>query len=148
MTVKDSAIILVIVGFMSLVGNFIGKGNSMLEAFPGMVILILISLAGIVIAKILPGKIPAVAYVVTLGCILTYPGFPGSETINLYMKQVNFVALCTPILAYAGIAIGKDIEVFKKAGWKIIVVACVVFCGTYLGSAIIAQFILKAMGQI
>nr|WP_307897862.1 hypothetical protein [Clostridium botulinum] len=43
---------------------------------------------------------------------------------------------------------GKDLESFKKSGWRIIVVSCVVFIGTYLGSAVIAQLILKSLGQI
>lgn len=148
MTLRDSAFVLAIVGFMSLVGNWVGKGNAMLDALPGMLILIVIALAGIAMAKIIPIKLPAVAYVVTIGCIITYPGFPGSDLINGYMKQVNFVALCTPILAYAGIAIGKDIDVLRKAGWRIAVLACFVFTGTYIASAVIAQFILKAIGQI
>ena len=113
-----------------------------------MVILIVISLAGIVAARVLPGGIPAVAYITTLGCILTYPGFPGSEIVNMYMKKVGFLSLCTPILAYAGISIGKDMDAFKKTGWRIVVLACVIFIGTYLGSAVIAEVILKALGQI
>lgn len=96
----------------------------------------------------MPGRIPAVAYIVTLGCILTYPTMPGSDVINEAVKKVGFLQLCTPILAYAGIAIGKDLDAFAKSGWRIVVVACVVFTGTYIGSAIIAQTILKALGQI
>ena len=32
--------------------------------------------------------------------------------------------------------------------WKMIIVACVVFCGTFFGSAIIAQIMLKLRGTI
>jgi len=56
--------------------------------------------------------------------------------------------LCTPILAYAGVAIGKDLDAFAKTGWRIVVLSCSIFIGTYVGSAVIAQLILKAMGQI
>lgn len=108
----------------------------------------LLAIAGVILAKYLPGRIPAVAYIVTLGCILTYPTMPGSDVINEAVKKVGFLQLCTPILAYAGIAIGKDLDAFAKSGWRIVVVACVVFTGTYIGSAIIAQTILKALGQI
>ena len=111
-------------------------------------VLVGISMAGILLGKYMPGKIPAVAYVVTLGCILTYPGFPGSDVINFYMKKVGFVSLCTLILAYAGVSIGKDMDAFKSTGWRIVILSCVIFAGTYLGSAIIAQIILKAIGQI
>ena len=41
-----------------------------------------------------------------------------------------------------------SLDAFAKSGWRIVVVACVVFTGTYIGSAIIAQTILKALGQI
>lgn len=58
------------------------------------------------------------------------------------------MALCTPILAYAGVSIGKDLDDFAKTGWRIVLVAIVVFVGTYIGSAIIAQAILQYMGQI
>ncbi|WP_302221353.1 DUF340 domain-containing protein [Acidaminococcus timonensis] len=147
-TLPQTALILVITAILSLVANTLSSKFTFMEAVPGMVILILISLAGIVAARIIPGGIPAVAYITTLGCILTFPGFPGSEIISMYMKKVGFLALCTPILAYAGISIGKEMDAFKKTGWRIVVLACVIFVGTYLGSAIIAEVILKALGQI
>ena len=64
------------------------------------------------------------------------------------MKPVGFVSLCTPILAYAGVSIGKDMDAFKHTGWRIVVLSCVIFVGTYIGSAVIAQGILKSLGQI
>ena len=139
MKIKDTLIVLFIVGAMSLVANAIGTKYTIVEAIPGLLFLIFLAIAGVVLAKYLPGRIPAVAYIVTLGCILTYPTMPGSDVINEAVKKVGFLQLCTPILAYAGIA---------KSGWRIVVVACVVFTGTYIGSAIIAQTILKALGQI
>lgn len=148
MKTKNSLLILLLMGALTLIGNFIGAKNGILEAIPGMLILVAIALAGILMSKFIPIKLPAVAYIVTLGCLLTYPGFPGSAYIVSSMAKVNFLALTTPILAYVGLSIGKDMDSFKKTGWRIIVVSCVVFTGTYIGSAIIAQFILKSMGQI
>lgn len=147
-TLPETTLVIIITAFLSLVANALSSNIPFLDAVPGMVILIAISLAGIIAARVLPGGIPAVAYITTLGCILTYPGFPGSEIVNMYMKKVGFLALCTPILAYAGISIGKDMDAFKKTGWRIVVLACVIFIGTYLGSAVIAEVILKALGQI
>lgn len=148
MSIKDSLIVLLIVSFMSIFSNVLGTGAGIVESIPGLLILAGIALAGIALAKVLPGNIPSVAYVVTLGCILTYPAVPCSSFINYWVQKVGFVALCTPILAYAGVAIGKDLDAFAKNGWRIVVLACVVFTGTYIGSAIIAQAILKAIGQI
>ena len=66
-----------------------------------------------------------------------------AEFISTYTAKVNFLALCTPILAYAGIYTGKNLETLKKTGWKFLILALFVMLGTYLGSAIIAQIIFK-----
>jgi len=113
-----------------------------------MAILILISLVGIAMARFLPGGLPAVLYVVTLACIMTYPSFPLATQINAYIAKVNFLSLTTPILAYAGIAIGKDLDAFKQTGWRIVVLACVVFTGTFIASTVIAEVTLRFLGQI
>jgi hypothetical protein len=64
------------------------------------------------------------------------------------VNNVNFLALCTPILAYAGIAIGKDLDQFAKMSWKIAIVAVFVLSGTFIGSCLIAQVMLKVTGRI
>ncbi|WP_251859588.1 LysO family transporter [Clostridium sp. Marseille-Q2269] len=148
MKIKDSFFILILIAVLSLVGNMIGAKHNIIEAIPGMLILVAISIGGIALSKIIPGKVPAVAYIVTLGCLITYPSIPGAEIISKYIAKVDFLALTTPILGYVGISIGKDMDSFKKSGWRIIILSIFVFIGTYLGSALIAQLILKSMGQI
>ena len=83
--------VLIITGVMSLVANTVGTKNDLMQAIPGMGILIAIAFIGMWMGRVLPGKIPGVAYVVTLGCILTYPGFPGSDFINASVKNVGFL---------------------------------------------------------
>ena len=141
MSLASNLLILIITGVLTLVGNFVGFKVSPVEAMPGVLILILLS-------KIIPIKIPSVAYIVTLSTIVTIPGMPMAELISTYTAKVNFLALCTPILAYAGIYTGKNMDTLKKTGWKIFILALFVMLGTYLGSAIIAQIILKMLGQI
>ena len=68
----------------------VGPKHNIIEAIPGMIILIGISIGGIALAKFMPGKIPAVAYIVTLGCILTYPTMPGAAMISQYISKVDF----------------------------------------------------------
>lgn len=140
--------ILVICGIVSLAANVVGTTFGLVESIPGMVILIALAFLGIWLGRVLPRGIPGVAYVVTIACILTYPALPTAAPITEAVKKVGFLQLCTPLLAYAGIAICKDLDVFAKSSWRIMVVSCVVFIGTYIGSAVIAQVILKAIGQI
>ena len=148
MPLTSNLLILIITGILTLVGNFIGFKVSPLEAIPGILILIIIAFIGILLSKIIPIKIPSVAYIVTLATILTIPGMPMAELISNYTAKVNFLALCTPILAYAGIYTGKNLDTLTKTGWKIFILVLFVMLGTYLGSAIFAQIILKMLGQI
>ncbi|MCQ4923429.1 DUF340 domain-containing protein [Tissierella carlieri] len=148
MKLKDSIIILLITAAISVVGNYVGYKVNMIEAIPGVLILVLIAVAGIALAKVIPLKIPSVAYIVTLSTLLTVPGVPGAATISNLVSKVNFLALATPILGYAGIYTGKNLDSLKKTGWRIVVLAIFVMIGTYLGSAIIADTLLRVLGQI
>jgi hypothetical protein len=148
MKLKDFFFILLITAFISIVGNFVGYKVNMIEAIPGALILVAISMAGIILNKIIKVKIPSVVYIVALSTILTIPGVPGSAMTSAYVAKVNFLALATPILGYAGVYTGKNTDSLKKTGWKIIVVGFFVMIGTYLSSAIIAHGVLNMIGQI
>lgn len=148
MKFKDQLLVLAITSVISVIANSIGPKISPLQGIPGVLILGMICVAGLALAKILPGNIPAVAYIVTIGTIVTIPGVPFSNIVSQYTSKVDFTTLCTPILAYAGIYTGSNLEGLKKTGPKIILLAVFVMIGTYIGSAVIAQIILKLMGQI
>ncbi len=148
MSLKKSLIVLLITAAITLVGNLVRPHISPIEALPGALILVAVAFIGVVLAKVVPIKLPAVAYVVTLAVLISVPGFPGSETIVAMTKKVDFLALTTPILAYAGIYTGKNLDTLKKTGWRIIILSLFIITGTYLFSAIIAQIVLSVIGQI
>lgn len=148
MKLKESLIVLLITGIISVFGNMAGYKVSIIEAIPGMLILVFIALIGIVLSEIIPLKIPSVAYIVTLSTILTVPGVPGSAIISELVSKVNFLALATPILGYAGVYTGKNLDSLKKTGWRIVILAIFVMFGTYMASAVIAHVLLKVLGQI
>lgn len=148
MKFKNQVIVLAITAVISVIANYIGPGISPLLGIPGVIILAILCIIGIGISNIMPGNIPAVAYIVTIATIATIPGVPLADKVSYYTSNVDFVTLCTPILAYAGIYTGSNLEKLKKTGPKIVILAIIVMLGTYIGSAIIAQIILKAIGQI
>lgn len=56
-------------------------------------------------------------------------------------------AMATPALAYAGLALTKnEFTIARKSGWKIVVVAICVMFGTYIGSVVIADLVLRITG--
>ncbi len=146
MTNIQMVIFLIIESILSIIVNLI-QGFTMADSLLGMGVLLAIIFVGVVIYKIIPWKgLPAVAYIVTLGCIVTIPDLlPCAEFVTKATSKVSFIGLCTPILAYAGLALGKDIDLLKKQGWRIVVVGLVVFVGTFLGSALIAEMVLRFM---
>lgn len=148
LNILESIVVLVIVSVITLIGNLVGFKNGIIEAIPGMIVLLLLCVAGVATNMYIFKKIPSVLFVITYGVIITMPGFPFSTEINAYVAKVNFLALTTPILAYAGIAIGKDLATFKKSGWRIVVVSIFVMISTYVASAAIAHGVLKFMGDI
>ena len=141
-------LILIIFSFMSAIGNYIGYHYPFQESLYGMFILCAITLLGLIIEHHISYNIPAIIYISIIGLIVALPWSPISSTIIYYTSKVNIVSLTTILLAYAGIAMGKDLGEFKKVGLKGIIVTFFVILGTYMGSALIAQGVLMSTGMI
>lgn len=146
--IQEWFMVLVIVGAITLMGNWVGYDVMPIQAIPGMLVLIGVSLAGLILDKLLPFQVPAIAYISIIAIIVSLPGVPGSEQLVKWTTEVNLLAITTPILAYAGVAIGRSWADFAKLGWKSIIVGMCVLLGTYLGSAVIAEIILRMQGLI
>lgn len=145
----EHAVLLVIVLAIALVGNFIGPDIPISAALPGMLVLYAMTMIGLVVTRYAPFYLPAIAWISLVAIITTLPWFPGSGWIVAQVENVDFLALATPVLAYAGLAITRDeVSTFYGSGWKLFVVAIFVFIGTYVGSAVIAQVVLSLQGAI
>ncbi|RNF39501.1 hypothetical protein [Planococcus salinus] len=140
--------VLLIFGFAALFGNWFGLDVLPWEAIPGMLVLIVVSVAGLALEKALPWNMPAVGYIGILAIVISLPFFPGSEYVVAWTEKISILALATPILAYAGISIGSNWADFRKLGFRSLIVAVAVFLGTFIGSALIAEVILRWQGII
>ncbi|WP_099159610.1 hypothetical protein [Virgibacillus ndiopensis] len=148
-SVQEWVLLFIIIGFIIVIGNWIGYNVMPLDALPGIIVLIAISLAGLIIHRLIPyKKVPSIAYIGILAFVLTIPGVPGSQQLVSWTSEVNLLAIATPILAYAGISIGRSWTDFAKLGWKTVVIGMCVLLGTYLGSAVVAEIILRIQGII
>ena len=138
-----------VIGYKEALGKDIGYAQFIGEAALGYAIMFTIALIGIACAKFLPGKLPMVFWVSVIATLSTVPQVsPWSKEIAYYTGKVDFLALATPILAFAGLSFGKDIDKFKTMSWRIVVVALAVYTGTFICAAIVAQFLLKFEGVI
>lgn len=121
---------------------------SPLANIPGVLILLIISLIGLILAELVPAVHVSI-WITLIGVLLAMPyNTITGPFVAEQVGKIGLLPLATPILAYAGVSIGKDWIEFKKIGWRGIIVAFLVMVGTYVGSAIIAQIILKAQGLI
>lgn len=154
--VTEYVLILTISGVLILIGNMINTITdknpdtfvSVLTGIPGVLILLAIALAGSILGAVIP-KIPTAIWITLIGVLVAMPY--NTVTAPFVVAEVNKIGIlptCTPILAYAGVSIGKDWTEFKRIGWRGIVVALFVMVGTYVGSALIAQAILAVQGII
>ncbi len=140
---------MILVGMMILAGQKIGFGLSVTEALPGIVLIIIIAMLSLIIKDLTPRlQFPAFAWATMIALLLSMPFMPTAKIFLDYTGKVHFLATTTPILAFAGISVGNKIQELKQISWKIVIVAMTVFCGTFFGSAAIAQIILKFQGII
>lgn len=143
LSLAEHAMVLVIICVIGLVGNTVATENTVPQGLIGMAVLYAISMVGLLLTEMIPIKLPSVAWISLVGIIATLPWTPGSEWVIAQAKNVNFLTLATPCLAYAGIAIARrEIELAKSSGWKIFIVAVLVMTGTFVGSAFVAQIFL------
>ena len=146
-TLSDCLFILVLTGVLGLVSNLVGyKGNPIAD-FTGSALLVIIAFAGILIAHV-PGlkKLPVVFWVSILAVVCSVPEIPGTAWIVAQTNHINFLATTTPILAYGGLSLGKDIPAFKRLSWRIVPVALMVASGSFICATVMAEIMLHLEG--
>lgn len=147
LTLSDNLLILILTGILGFVANVVGYKASVPDSMIGSILLVIIAFIGLCIAHI-PGlrKLPAVFWVSIFAVICSIPGIPGTEYILEHTKNFNFLATTTPILAYGGLSLGKDIPAFKRLSWRIVPVAIMVASGSFICATIMAEIMLHVEG--
>lgn len=149
MKILETIFVFILVAIIMAAGNTVGYKIDLISSLEAVAMLVIISIVGLLISK-LPGfnKLPVILWVSVVAAIMSAPIFPYHQEIVAITDQVSLLAVCTPILAYAGLAIGKDLALFKNISWRIIPVSLAVFSGTFIFAAIIAQVTLHWEGVI
>lgn len=142
-------LVMLMVGAMILTGQFISKGISIFTALPGMLIMIAAAMVAMMLKDLFPKSIfPAFGFATIIGLLLSIPGNPISDVFNEQVANINFMAITTPLLAFAGISVGNKIEDLKAMSWKIVVISLIVFTTIFFACASIGHIVLKIQGVI
>ncbi len=142
MSMRDWTVSLLLTSVVTtIIANLIGNDMSVAESIPGVLILSTIAFLGILIGKFIPLKIPAIVYVVLLGLILASPISAVSKPIIDYTAKISFMAPITVVGTMAGI--GLDFKSFRSQSWKMIIIAILVYTGTFLTQAVFAETFIR-----
>lgn len=167
---EERIVVLIMSGLFASVGNWISTmraANTAIssgaakvpavympwDVLPGLAIMFVLVVLGCMIDDILRAytklKLPTILYISLLAILVGIPGF--SPIASYFVAEVNKIGLlplCTPILAFAGISLGKDIDGFRKQGIGIIMVALTTIIGIYVFGVLSSQFFLMLFGQL
>ena len=122
------------------VANMIGY-ESLGNSLPGILVLSAITLGGYFLSYVVPlKKVSAVLWISIIAILISSPISPISDFVIKSVDSLNINAIITPILAYAGVIIGKDWGAFKSVGVKGVIVSIFVIIGTFLISALLGDF--------
>lgn len=121
-----------------------------LAGLPGMLLILIPIILGSLADEFLRAKtklrLPSIMFISLIGIVIGLPGMPFADQYVSLSRTMGLLPLCTPILAYAGISIGKDLGAFKQQGVAIVCIALLAFFGTFVGSAMIAEVIINFTG--
>ncbi|MCJ0277221.1 hypothetical protein J0W63_14490 [Clostridioides difficile] len=142
-------LVMSVIGVIILIGQRISVGTSIVTALPGMVMLILAAMAAMIIKDLFPKSIfPAFGFATIIGLLLSMPYSPTTEVFLTNTNNINFMAITTPLLAFAGISVGNKIEALKEMSWKIVIISLIVFTTIFFACASIAHIVLSIQGKI
>jgi NhaP-type Na+/H+ or K+/H+ antiporter len=130
----------------TIIANLIGNHMALTDSIPGVLIMSTIAFMGIFIGKFIPVKLPAIVYVVLIGFIIASPISPISKMVIDYTSKISFMAPITVVGTLAGI--GLDFKSFKNQSWKMLIIALLVYTGTFVVQAIFAQTFLLMTNAI
>ena len=144
---KDILFILIVTAAYSVIAHVVGSNGEIVAGSIGGLVLVLITVIGVIISW-LPGfrKLPMVFWVSIVAVVDSMPQFPISDWILAQTKNVGFLSITTPILAYGGLCLGKDLAAFKQLSWRIVPVALAVAAGSFLCATALAEIMLHLEG--
>lgn len=141
--VLDWVIVLIISGGFMLIANVIGYEETVMNSLPGIGWLVLFTFLGFLFQRLIPLDLPAVAYISLIAILFAMPASPVSNLVITQVGNINLLATTTPILAYAGVTVGKDWPLFKEIGYRGVIVSLMVIIGTVLMCVIFSEIFFR-----
>ncbi|MYW92977.1 DUF3100 domain-containing protein [Amycolatopsis rubida] len=134
-------VLLVFVVLMGL-ANTISTGKISMQTVLALVLLALVTYGAFALSKIAP-RIPVLATTVVTGILVAAPFSPVSGLVAELVSGISFLSLVTPVLALAGLSLGKERAALKRLSWRVVLVALTSFTATFLLAAVVADLFVR-----
>ena len=138
-TFADGVLALALMVAGILVSNWIGHGVAPLQTLPGVAIMVGIVLLGLLLKRVVR-KLPLMLFLAVFATLATLQGaWPLAGKVAELINQVQFMSITTTVLALAGFAVARKLPMFRRLGWRIVVVSLTAATGAFIGSATVAE---------
>ncbi len=138
-TLRDSLLALALMAAGITISNGIGYGIAPLQTLPGVAIMVGIVLAGLLLKQAMR-RLPLMLFLAIGATLVTIPGgWPLAGRAADLVNRVQFMSITTTVLALAGFAVARKLPMFRRLGWRIVVVSLTAATGAFIGSATIAE---------
>lgn len=141
---KLVSLAIVLAGFTQFLTNGTAP-TEMVHSFIAMSVIVFLSL---VAKKFLPSSLPTFAYATIIGILICLPDTPVRTYFLESVGKIQFLSVCVPLLAFAGLSVGGQMEELKKMSWKVIVIFLIVATSCFFGASMIAQIGFEMKGII
>lgn len=115
------------------------------DSFLAMSLVIFLAL---VAKQFIPSPLPTFAYATIIGIAICLPDTIVRTFLLDSIGKVSFLSCCVPLLTFAGLSVGGQMEELKKMSWKIVVLFLLVSTCCFFGAALVAQFGFSLQGII
>ena len=119
--------------------------TAMGDSFIAMSIVIFLALAA---KHWIPSPLPTFAYATIIGIAICLPDTIARTFLLDSIGKVSFLSCCVPLLTFAGLSVGGQMEELKKMSWKIVVIFLLVSTCCFFGAAMVAQVGFSIQGII
>lgn len=146
--IEQIEIVIVVYGIIAVIHLVSVRSNLMELGKATLVSFVLVVLSILLKNFVKKPNLPGFAWSTLVAFALTLPISPVADFIINALQAYSFGLVGIPLLAFAGIAVGEQLEVFKKLSWKIVFISFIVMASTYFGSALISNIVLALNGMI
>lgn len=136
----DSVVALLLMLAGISISNAIGHGVPVAQTLPGVAVMVAIVLLGLLLKRAWR-RLPLMLFLAVAATLATVPGgWPLAGAIADTVGHVQFMSITTTVLALAGFSVARKLPMFRRLGWRIVLVSLTATAGTFIGAAAIAEF--------